>query len=204
VALITNYSTLVTAVDDYLARSDLTTYVPNFLQNSQKKLYRSLRIRPLEAALSVTISSGVAALPSDYRDLRYAYISSTPIRFLKRATPEQLLTDYPTRSSSGAPLLIAREAENFIFGPYPDSDYTVAGIYYKYLDLLSDANTTNWFTTNAPEVLLYGALLEAQPFMMNDSRIPVWQALFNEAVDTLTEMERVEKHSGSVPRARVG
>ncbi len=203
-ALITSYATLVTAVGDYLARDDLATFIPNFLQNSQEKLYRSLRTRPFEAALSVAISSGVAACPSDYRDLKYAYISTTPVRFLKRATPEQIYTDYPTRSSSGVPSLIAREVDNFIFGPYPDSTYTVTGVYYKNLDLLSASNTTNWFTTNAPEVLLYGALMEAQPFLMNDARIQVWQTLFNEAVDTLVSQERVEKASGSTPRIRVG
>lgn len=203
-ALITSYATLVTAVEDYLARTDLTSYVPNFLQNSQKKLYRSLRTRPFEAALSVAISSGVAAVPADYRDLKYAYVDASPIRFLKRSTPEQILTDYPTRSSSGVPSLIAREVDNFIFGPYPDSTYTITGVYYKHFDLLSASNTTNWFTTNAPEVLLYGALLEAQPFLMNDARIGVWQALFNEAIDTLNSQEKVEKASGSVPRIRVG
>lgn len=191
-------------MEDYLARSELSTWVPNFLQNSQKKLYRSLRIRPMETALSVQIASGVAALPADYLDLKYAYINSSPVRFLKRSTPEQIYTDYPTRSSSGCPQLIAREAENFIFGPYPDSTYTVTGIYYKQLDLLSDSNTTNWFTTNAPEVLLYGALLEAQPFIMNDGRIAVWQSMFNEAVDTINSQERREKYSGSAPRIRAG
>ncbi len=201
-ALISSYATLVTAVEDYLARTDLSTWVPNFLQNSQKKLYRSLRIRPMEASLSVTIASGVAALPSDYLDLKYAYVNASPVTFLKRMSPEQLYENYPTRSSSGKPIFIAREAENFIFGPYPDSTYAIAGIYYKQLDLLSASNTTNWFTTNAPEVLLYGALMEAQPFLMNDKRIPVWQQLFNEAIDTISGQEKREKYSGSTPQVR--
>jgi hypothetical protein len=201
-ALINSYATLVTATEDYLARSDLTSWVPNFLQNSQKKLYRSLRIRPMETALSVTIASGVAALPADYLDLKYAYVNASPVKFLERVTPEEIYRNYPVRSASGKPHWIAREAENFIFGPYPDSTYSIAGIYYKQLDLLSASSTTNWFTTNAPEVLLYGALLEAQPFLMNDKRIPVWQALFNEAIDTIDRQERREKHSGSTLQVR--
>ena len=203
-ALITDYATLVTEVQSYLAVSNLATWVPNFLQNSQNKLYRALRIRPMEAALSVTIASGVAALPADYLDLKYAYVNSSPIKFLIRDTPENLLTSYPTRSSSGKPTVIAREAGNFIFGPYPDSTYAIAGIYYKQLTLLSASNTTNWFTTNAPEVLLYGALLEAQPFIMNDERIQVWQAMFDEAIATITNQEKREKYSGSTPRMRNG
>lgn len=201
-ALITDYATCVTAIGDYLARSDLSTFIPNFLQNAQAKMYRSLRIRPMEAALSVTIASGVAAVPADYLDLKYAYVNSTPIRFLERSTPEQIYTNYSTRSASGEPAWIAREADNFIFGPYPDSTYTIAGIYYKQLTLLSGSNTTNWFTTNAPDALLYGALLEAQPFLMNDKRIPTWQALFSESIDTIESQEKRERYSGSVPRMR--
>lgn len=201
-ALITDYATLSTAVQDYLARSDLASYVPNFLQNAQQKIYRALRIRPMEAALSITISGGSAALPADYLDLKYAYIVATPVKFLERAPPEELYRLYPNRSVSGKPTLIAREAETFIFGPYPDSNYSIGGIYYKQLTLLSGSNTTNWFTTNAAELLLYGALLEAQPFLMNDKRIPVWQQFFNEAMDTVAMQEKREKSSGSVQRSR--
>lgn len=201
-ALVTNYATLVTTIEDYLAVSNLTTFVPNFLQNSQSKLYRALRIRPMETALSVTIGSGVAALPADYLDLKYAYVNSSPVKFLERVTPEEIYTNYPTRSSSGKPHWIAREAENFIFGPYPDSTYAIAGIYYKQLTLLSASNTTNWFTTNAPDVLIYGALLEAQAFIMNDERIPMWQAMFDESVATIAGQDKREKHSGSTLRTR--
>lgn len=201
-ALITDYATLTTAIQDYLARSDLSTFVPNFLQNAQAKIYRSLRIRPMETALSVTIASGVAALPSDYLDLKYAYVNASPVRFLERVTPEEIYRSYPTRSSSGQPHWIAREAENFIFGPYPDSTYAIAGIYYKQLTLLSGSNTTNWLTTNAPEVLLYGALLEAQPFLMNDKRIAIWRELFNESVATIDGQDRRERHSGSTLQVR--
>lgn len=201
-ALVTNYATLVTAIQDYLARSDLATFVPNFLQNAEQKIYRSLRIRPMETALSVTIASGVAALPADYLDLKYAYVNASPVKFLERVTPEEIYRNYPTRSSSGQPHWIAREAENFIFGPYPDSTYAIAGIYYKQLTILSASNTTNWFTTNAVDVLLYGALLEAQPFLMNDKRIPVWQALFEQSIATIDGQDRRERHSGSTLQVR--
>ena len=40
------------------------------------------------------------------------------------------------------------------------------------------------------------------PFIMNDERMPVWQAMFDEAVATITNQERREKYSGSTPRMR--
>jgi hypothetical protein len=203
-SLITDYSTLVTAITDYLARSDLSSFVPNFLQNCQGKIYRSLRLRTMETALSGTIASGVLAVPADYLELKYAYLTTDPSTFLERTTPELIYTKWRTRSASGRPLEIAREAENFIFGPFPDDTYAVAGIYYKQLTLLSASNTTNWFTTNAPEVMLYGALLEAQPFLMNDKRLPTWQMLYDQALETVKRADRRESFSGSTLATKVG
>lgn len=202
-ALITDYSTLVTAISDYLARSDLNTYVPNFLQNAQRKLYRGLRLRFMETALSGTTSSGVLAVPSDYLELKYAYINTSPKVFLERTTPETIYVKYRSINSSGKPLDIAREGSNFIFGPLPDSDYAVAGIYYALPTLLSETNTTNWFITNAPDALLYGALLEAQPFLMNDKRIPVWEQMLGQSIALIKRENDRENFSGSTLATRV-
>jgi hypothetical protein len=202
-ALITDYDTLKTAVGDYLARSDLSGFIPNFLQNGENKLYRHLRIRAMETSLSGTIGSGVLAVPSDYLELKFANVTTSPYVSLERTTPEFIYARYPVRSGAEIPKYIARQGDNFIFGPYP-GDYSISGIYYKRLTSLSSVSTTNWFTTYAPEVLLYAALLEAQPFLMNDKRIPVWQAALAEAIDTVNMAERGENHSGSTLAVQAG
>jgi hypothetical protein len=67
-AVITNYATLQQAVADYLNRADLTSFLPNFTQACEMKLYRDLRIRAMETALSV---SGPVSRPRTSRhDLR--------------------------------------------------------------------------------------------------------------------------------------
>jgi hypothetical protein len=78
---------------------------------------------------------------------------------------------------------MAREGANFVFGPFP-ADFTLRGIYYAKQDPLRTTDPS-WYVTNAPEVLLYGALLEAAPFIREDPRIPVWRELYLEAVETL-------------------
>jgi hypothetical protein len=200
-AIIVNYATLQTAIANWLNSDDLTTFLPNFTQNAESMLYKELRIRAMETALSGTIAGGVLAVPSDYLELKYAYVNASPITFLQRVPPEQLLTEYPLRSGSSYPRLISREAENFIFGPYP-SAVDVAGIYYARLDPLSGSNTTNWFTANAPDALLYGSLLAAESFIQGDPRIPLWKAAYDMAVKAIKDEERRENHSGSAPRVR--
>lgn len=202
-AIITNYSTLQTAIGDYLGRSDLSTFLPNFTQNAENKLYKELRINAMETALSGTISNGVLSVPNDYIELKTAYVSMTPIRFLKRASPEEIYSKYPVRSGGEIPTLIGREGSNFIFGPYPGG-YTIAGIYYKRLTALSGSNTTNWFTTNAPDILLYGSLLEAEPFLGNDPRVPLWKAAYDIALKAIKDEEMRERYSGSSKQTRLG
>ena len=111
---------------------------------------------------------------------------------------EELYNDYPDRSRTGTPSLIAREGTNFVFGPVSIGG-TLKGIYYAKLTALSDSNTTNWYTTNAPEVLLYGALLEAQPFIMNDARIQTWGQMYQGAIDSIRdEHKNAEFSRGSL------
>lgn len=92
--------------------------------------------------------------------------------------------------------MIAREGSNFIFGPYPSAK-TINGVYYQSPEKLADGTTTaNWYTTNAPEVLLYGSLLEAAPFIKNDPRLPIWAQLFQNAKDSILDNEW--KESGTL------
>lgn len=202
-AIITNYSTLQTAIGDYLARSDLSSFFPNFTQAAEAKLYKRLRIRAMETALSGTISSGVLAVPSDFLELKFAYVTTSPVQWLKKTTPEHIYNDWPVRSGSAIPTHISRQGTNFIFGPYPGA-YTVAGIYYARLTALSGSNTTNWFITNAPDVLLYGSLLEAAPFLGDDPRVPIWAEAFAQCIALIEEEERREGARGSSRAARVG
>ena len=202
-AIITSYDTLQTAVGDYLARSDLTTFLPNFVQNCEAKLLRLLRIRQMETALSGTISSGVLAVPSDYVQLKYAYVDRSPIQWLEVTTAENIYNTYPVRSGGEIPVLIAREAGNFIFGPYP-SNVSIKGVYYAKPDLLrDDADGSNFLTDDMPDLLLYGSLLEAEPFIKNDPRVPLWQAMYDRALATVMRESKTEKHSGGSLAVRV-
>lgn len=205
---IASYSELKTAVGRWLKRSDLTDYLGDFVTLGESRIYRDLRIRPMETALSTAISSGVVAVPSGYLDMKHAYINGTPVQKMQRKDPEWIYQNYPTRSSDGKPLFFAREGENFIFGPYPDSAYTVKGIYYKRLDALSDSNTTNWFTSNAPDLLLYASLCEAEPFVKADARLaqllPIWEAKYNEIKGQIQRRDNNEEFSGSVLSVSAG
>lgn len=186
-AVITNYATLQTEVANTLARDDLTAEIPQFIQFAENKLYRRLNLRNEETALSVSITSGVAAVPADFKALKFAYFDATPVNLLKWTSIDEIYNDYPDRSASSTPKLISREGTNFVFGPV-SKDGTLRGIYYAKQDPLRTTDGS-WLVVNAPEVLLYGSLLEAESFIQGDERIPVWQAFYNDAVQSLIDEE---------------
>jgi hypothetical protein len=195
---ISTYDELVTAVGSWIKRSDLTASIPDFVRMGELRIYRDLRVRAMEATLNSAIASGVVAVPSGYVAMKHAYIDGTPVQKLQRKDAEWVYQNYPVRSASGQPKFFAREADNFIFGPYPDDGYTVKGIYYKRLTALGTSNQTNWFTENAPDLLLWAALVEAEPFVMNDARTALWAGKYETTKERIQREDDAEDSSGSV------
>jgi hypothetical protein len=200
-AVITDYATLQTAVGDWLARSDLSSFIPNFVQNFEEDFYRE----PLnwaawmEADLSVSISSGEAATPSDYLGLKIAYISGQTSPPLKRISLDQLYQRYPRAVSGNQAVYVARNGDHLEFGPNVSSG-TLVGTYYAKPTLLrSDSDGINWLITNAPDICLYGALLAATPFLQNDKRLAVWQTMYDRALNSYRNQFKEEDYSGSPP-----
>lgn len=202
--MITSYATLQTSIASFLHRSDMTDIIKELIADAETRIANELRIRAMEAAFSSAISSGSVALPSGFLEWKFLYVDGDSAQKLTRKDPEWIYTNYPARTGSGKPVFFAREGDNLIFGPYPSSTYTVKGRYYKKLDALSDSNTTNWFITNAPDLLRYGALCEAAPYMQEDERIAIWEGKYQMAKKRIQKTERDESFSGSVLSARAG
>ena len=184
-AVIDNYATLQTTVAEYLARDDLTSFVPNFIQNAENKLYRTLNLRNEETALNVTVTGGVAAVPSDFKALKFAYLDESPVSLVQWVPIEELYRDYPNRTEITSPCVISREGSNFVFGPV-SKDGTLKGIYYAKNSPIRTVDGS-WYVVNAPEVLLYASLMEAAPFIHDDPRIAVWSSFLAEAVESLRQ-----------------
>lgn len=201
-AVIASYSTLLTAVSDWLTRSDLTTFLPNFVQNFEERFYRQPKNfgRWMEVDLSSVIALSVIAVPSDYLNLKNAYVNGSPSTRLERVSIDQLYGRYPRGQSTGRPNWISRDSTNFVFGPNPDSAYTIKGVYWGKPALLrnfaSDA-AAHFLIVNAPDLCLYGALCESAPFLRKDERLVTWKQLYNEALQDYRDLFSEEEVSGS-------
>jgi hypothetical protein len=192
------YTGLKSTLASWLARSDLSSDLDDFIDLAEERLSRDLRIRATEAALNVTIANGVAPLPSDYVQLKHAYISGNPTQPLGTRESTWVFDQFPNRSSDSKPRYIAEDGANFVFGPFPDSStYVLGGVYWKKPVALSTSNETNEWTDNCPDALLWASLSETAPFLMNDERILVWEGKYETCKNRIMRSEKKRTRKGT-------
>lgn len=195
----TDYSSFRTAVASWLDWSDSTTTSLNdLIEVGQNKVHKALRTRTMETAYSATInSSGQAALPSDYIEMKFAYINGSPVRKLTRKSAEWIYENYPVRSDTGQEQYFAREGSNFIFGPAGGDGSLMKGIYYAKSSSMSGGSTINSLFSAHPEIFLMATLSEAEPFIGRDERTAMWEAKFQQLVQIANSEAKAEDQSGS-------
>ena len=212
---INTYATLQTAVANWLDRDDLTDRIPEFIALAEARMNRTLRLAIMLNVDETTLGGATAlvagtrdyALPSGYLQMLDFHLRTSPITTLSYLTPENMNTMW-AGSQSGKPLAYTIFSDNSSgtpiksvrLGPAPASAYDYSIMFYKKIDALSDSNTTEQMLTNNPDVYLYGALLEAEPFLMNDQRVQLWATAFQESLSALQEQDNKDRHSGSAMR----
>jgi hypothetical protein len=195
------YADLQTSIANYLARSDLTSIIPDFITLAENRLRRELRIRQMLKSVTTSTVSGDATveLPSDFLEIRDFVVMTNPIQPLSYSSPSSLSNDLRT-SEVGVPLSYTILASEFQLAPAPDGIYTLKMLYFAAPPYLSSSNTSNVFLNVAPDGLLYGALVEAEPYLMNDARINTWGSMYDRAITSLTKSDEESQYSG-VPLA---
>ena len=195
------YSDLQTSIGNYLARSDLTSQIPDFITFAENRLRRELRIRQmLKSVTTATVKAdSTVELPSDFLQVRDFVVVTNPLTPLSYSSPSSLSND-PKASEVGVPRSYTILANDFQLSPIPDAVYTVKMLYFAAPAYLSSSNTTNVFLTTAPDALLYASLIEAEPYLMNDARINTWGTMYDRAIGSLTKSDEEGQYSG-VPLA---
>jgi hypothetical protein len=195
------YSDLQTSIAGYLARSDLTNQIPDFITFAENRLRRELRVRQMLKSVTTATVSGDATVevPSDFLQIRDFVVLTNPIQPLSYSSPSALSND-PKASEVGVPKSYTILANEFLMSPPPDGVYTLRLLYYFAPPYLTNANTSNVFLNVAPDALLYAALLEAEPYLMNDGRVNTWGSMYDRAISSLTKSDENTQYSG-VPLA---
>lgn len=197
---ITDYASLQTAVASWLHRTDLAPFIADFIALAEARMSSDIAARPMDVRTSLVTTAGSAyvSLPVDMLEMRRLILSADPVIALRYESPDQLLADR-TGSVSGRPVKFSVIGPQLQLAPVPDASYTLELTYQQRIPALSSINTTNWLLTAFPNVYLYAALCAAQPFIMNDARIPTFEKLYLQSVDAINS---IDWYSGSTMQVR--
>lgn len=198
-----NYTDLLDAVAGWLARDDLTSRIPDFVTLAEAKFNRVLLHPQMEARTTLTVDTGAASpelldLPSDFQTMRSVRLSGVTGKPRLGFMTQTQMDDYrySIDNVSDQPVYFSVTGDQIELAPTPNENFTVQVIYRRNIPALA-SNSTNWLLTLAPDLYLYGALLEAAPYIQNDERIAVWSAGVQTVIDQLNAHgERQTSNSG--------
>lgn len=197
---ITTYTELKTAVANWMDRTDLTARIPEFIALAEAQMFRRLRTTRSLARSTATISTSdeFSSVPTDLLEIKALKLedSSGNITDLEPTTLEQIQAWEVDDNSAGRPRAYAItgtvSGREVWYYPAPDATYTATMTYYAKPAALSDSQASNWILENAPDAYLYGALLQAAPYMRDTEFAPIWNAGFDAALTSLERMERTQ------------
>tara|TARA_R110000824_G_C14870016_1_gene642198 strand:- start:128 stop:634 length:507 start_codon:yes stop_codon:yes gene_type:complete len=154
----------------------------------------------ISTALSTVGGQRDYPLPAGFTGMKEFHLTTNPLTPLSYLTPE-MMNRLWAGSTSGKPraftLFSDAGVRKIRLGPSPDVVYTTSMLYLKKIDNLSVSNPTETMLTENPDIYLYGALLEAEPFLMNDARIGTWAGLLQKVAQDLQDRDNFDRHSGS-------
>jgi len=162
------------AISDWTNAGISATQTRDLITLGENRIYRELRVRGMEESTTIAVSNGTIPVPADYAELKDAHVSNNPSQALIRVSLDQIYRKYPVRTAAGRPQFIARDGDNFVFGPYPGSGYSIVLNYYAKPATVVGSTLTGVILSN-PGLLLFASLAEAEPYLGRDERIMVWE-----------------------------
>jgi hypothetical protein len=177
-----NYTDLKVAIAAHLDRSDLTSYIDDFIDVAEAMHQRDIRIREMIERNDITIDSRQETVPSTVLEIISLRLLTTPVTVLEELNLHEM--NRRRQEATGRPSFFTIH-EEIEFDVTPAESYTGEIIAYHAVTALSGSTASNAILVKAPDAYLYGSLLASAPFLVADERIQTWGALYKSAVTGL-------------------
>jgi hypothetical protein len=199
-----SYANLKTAIINFLDRSDLATYVDDFIDLAEARHKREILMREMLARSQAPTGGRFLALPTRFLKMKTIRLLTTPVTVLTELNMHEMNRERDEVTGKPTFFTVHEEIE---FDVTPDDAYTAEIIYYASFLPLDDTNTSNGLLARAPDAYLYGALVASAPFLASDERLQVWDTLYGTARDGILLSDRqgrvgtplASRVSGAIP-----
>lgn len=181
-----NSDELIAAVGRWIKRKDLATVVPDFITLFEARVNRVLRTSwQRQFAKDLPVVDGVATLPPDWLEAISVDDGTAGLRFMTT------LQFGPSQVDSG-------------FYAIEGGTFRVSGNtgrlnvrYYSKIPPLGALNASNWLLESHPDAYLFGALTEAEPYLVNDARMDLWKSRGDTAIQAIQLADDQARFAGA-------
>jgi hypothetical protein len=196
----TDYSDLTDNVRNYTETTTSVlsnTIIQPFIESIEDKVRRTVDLnyyRKYDTA-TLTVNNPFLPLPSDWEATRYVQlIDASDDRTFLIQKDISFMNEYAVdRTSAGAatPKYYAMwDQDTHYLAPTPNAALTVELAYTYKPDGLSSTTTSTWLSQNAPNVLLYGCILEALGYLKGPAdMIQYYDKMYNQSLQALATYE---------------
>lgn len=183
---ITTFSELKTAVQDWLDDTSLSAKAEDFIALAEARFNRIIRAPDMEVRTTLSIGASPADsidLPGDFLELREVHLEASPDKPLAYRSPQ--FVENIRDQLSGDPVYYSVAQQKLTFAPQAAASTDFSVLYYQQIPALSSSQTQNWLLTSHPDIYLYGSLVQAEAFLVNDERLSVWKSALDESLQEL-------------------
>ncbi len=158
---VADYADLVQTVSDYTGRGDMGAIIDRLIGLAELDIERTVQFGRQNVDVTLTLTTGRVALPTDFYAMRSVATTATPTVHLPRLSKhlEQTPDDY-------GPCGYVIDANEIVVLPKTTAQIKLA--YFAKLPRLSASQPTNWLMDRAPDLLLSGAVYHAFTWANDD------------------------------------
>lgn len=206
-----NYLQLVNQIQAYANRPEtdlrFTDAIPYFIELGQQRIWREAKDMGFEKVTAENqFTQNVATIekPADWNktiSLIYgteasAFENNTTLYLRTYEFCRSYWANANISSADNPPLFYSDHQSDMVEGdgsaysgffisPTPDKAYIYQLVYLRNPNLITAENNENFLSQRYPDLLFYGCFLEALSYLKNDERIPVFESLYNRALQSL-------------------
>jgi hypothetical protein len=178
---IASYTDLLNRVESLTDRDDLDTHFPTFVQLTEARLNRLLEDPEMEVTSTATASGDSTLLPADFGSMVSV---STGDGRLAATGPVEFAAYDSTVTGTPRHYVIRDGAISFWPG---NGTAIITMVYRRRLPPLTAAAPSNWLLLLAPDLYLYGVLMQAYLWDHDEDRAGAYKSAMDEATAELRQ-----------------
>jgi len=203
------YAQLKQAIQDFSENTETSfvTNLPVFIRSAEDRISTlvDLEFFRKNATSTLVSSDPFLSVPVDYLSSFSLQITTAGKKDFLLFKDVNFVQQYSIdTNANGTPKYYSiYDVDNFILSPTPDQNYTVELHYYyrpASITVGVDGGTT-WLSTEAPNAILYGSLVEAYTYMKGDAdMMQLYEQRFGQEIQRLKDLAEARENSDAYRR----